>query len=213
MTPFVLSIVSPTIGVILASLVGCSVYLYKKRTMASVELVVNREVPPISVHVAVTNHGRSPIVITGLRLHVPAKCLGVPGVLSDRLGDVSIWRRNCLLGLRRKLETSGSRNDAIASGIKKALPEGFGVFDVVGSRETITIGPYEKVSKRTPLEDCWGTSWYELPLFGTLSNPIVLVPSCKIANHRPLIWWPPKIVGRAPADTASPFWEISMAWN
>ena len=213
MTPLLLSIVSPVVGVAVASLVGYLVYVNKTRITASVELVVDTKSVPPSVDVAVTNRGKSPIVVTALRVHVPAECIGVPGGLGDRLKDVPIWRRNHLLGLRRRLKTSGSRNDAIAKGIKRAFPQGFGIIDVIGAGETIKIGPQEKLSKATPLGDCWGSSWYELPIVGELSNPIILIPSCKIANHRPLVWGPPKLVGRTSAETAHPFWRLDMNWD
>ena len=213
MTPLLLSIVSPVVGVAVASLVGYLVYVNKTRITASVETGRRHEVGPPSVDVAVTNSGKSPIVVTALRVHVPAECIGVPGGLGNRLKDVPIWRRNHLLGLRRRLKTSGSRNDAIAKGIKRAFPQGFGIIDVIGAGETIKIGPQEKMSKATPLGDCWGSSWYELPIVGELSNPIILIPSCKIGNHRPLVWGPPKFVGRRSAETAHPFWRLDMNWD
>ena len=150
MTPLLLSIVSPVIGVTVASLVGYLVYVNKTRITASVELVVDTKSAPPSVDVAVTNLGKSPIVVTALRVHVPAECIGVPGGLGDRFRDVPIWRRNRLLGLRRRLKTSGSRNDAIAKGIKRAFPQGFGIIDVIGAGETIKIGPQEKCPRRPP---------------------------------------------------------------
>ena len=213
MTLLLLSIVSPVVGVAVASLVGYLVFVNKTRITASVDLVVDTNSAPPSVDVAVTNRGKSPIVVTALRLHVPGECIGVPGGLGDFLKDVPNWRRNHLLRLRRRLKTSGSRNDAIAKGIKRAFPQGFGIIEVIGAGETIKIGPQEKMSRATPLGDCWGWSWYELPVVGELSNPMILIPSCKIANHRPLVWGPPKLVGKTSSETAHTFWRLDMNWD
>lgn len=100
--PFVYSIV----GVVAASLVSFLVYVYKTRTAASVEIVIDTQPnhPPL-IAAVVTNNGRSPIVVTALRIHVPPEYIGVSGKLTDPLRDVPVWRRRCLLGLRRRLRT------------------------------------------------------------------------------------------------------------
>ena len=143
---------------------------------------------------------------------MPPENLGLSGKLTDQLKDVPIWRRKCLLGLRRRLKTSGSKNDIIANSIERAFPQGFAIIDVIRGGETIRVGSQEKVSKTVPLNECWGSSWYELPVVGEVSNPILLIPSCKIAKHRPLVCGPPKFLGKASTGVIR-FWQIGMNWD
>ena len=207
-----LPIMYSMIGVVMTSLVAYLVYAYKTHTAASIELIVGTESVPPKVDVVVTNNGRSPIVVTALRVHLPPEHLGLSGKFTDQLKDVPIWRRKCLLGLRRRLKTSGSRNDIIAERIAETFPQGFAIVHVIGGGETLRVGPQEKASRTVSLDECWGSSWYELPGVGELSNPILLVPSCKIAKHRPLVWGPPKLLGHASAGDIG-FWQLGMDWN
>ena len=150
--PFVSSIV----GVAATSLLALLVYLYRTRTSASVEIVIETQPnhPPL-INAVVINNGRSPIVVTVLRVHVPPEYIGASGKLADSLTDVPVWRRKCLLGLRRRLKTSGSRNDAIATSIKRAFPRGFARIDATKSGETIRVSPQEKASRMVPLNEWW----------------------------------------------------------
>ena len=191
-----LPIMYSMISVAMTFLVAYLVYVCKTRTAASIELIIDTSPAPPKVDVVVTNSGRSPIVVTALRVHLPPSHLGLSGKLTDQLKDVPIWRRKCLLGLRRRLKTSGSRNDIIANSIERAFPQGFARIDVIRGGETTRVGSQEKVSKTVPLNEFWGSSWYELPVVGEVSNPILLIPSCKIAKHKPLVWGPPKFLGR-----------------
>ena len=207
-----LPIVYSMVGVAMTSLVAGLVYVYKTQTTASIELIIDTNPAPPKIDVVVTNSGRSPIVVTALRIHMPPDCLGLPGGLTDPLKDVPIWRRGCLLGLRRRFKTSGSKNDIIAKSIKRAVPQGFAIIDVIKGRETMRVGSQEKVSKTAPLNEAWGSFWYELPIVGEVSNPIFLIPSCKIAKHKPLVWGPPKILGRASTGVMG-IWQLGMNWD
>ena len=200
------------IGVAMTSLVAYLVYAYKTQTAASIELIIDTNPAPPKVDVVVTNSGRSPIVVTALRVHLPPEHLGLSGKFTDQLKDVPIWRRKCLLGLRRRFKTSGSKNDIIAKSIERAFPQGFAIIDVIRGGETIRVGPQEKVFKTVPLSECWGSSWYELPVVGEVSNPMLLVPSCKIAKHRPLVWGPPRFLGKASSGVMR-FWQLGMNWD
>ena len=207
-----LPIMYSMIGVAMTCLVAYLVYVYNTRTEASIELVIDTSLTPPKVDVVVTNSGRPPIVVTALRVHLPPENLGLPGKLTDQLKDVPIWRRKCLLGLRRRLKTPGSRNDIIANSIARAFPQGFARIDVIRGGETIKVGSQEKVSKTVPLNECGGSSWYELPVVGEVSNPILLIPSCKIAKHKPLVWGPPKILGKASTGIIRSL-QIGMDWD
>ena len=169
--------------------------------------------PPPLINAIVTNNGRSPIVVTMLRVHVPPEYLGVSGKLTDSLRDVPVWRRKCLLGIRRRLKTSGSRNDIIAASINRAFPRGFARIDVIKAGDTIRVGPQEKASKMVPLNEWWGSSWYEFPTIGELPSPILLIPSCKVAKHRPLVWGPPRFLGKKPPPGTFGIWQMGMNWN
>ena len=211
MTSLLLQIVSSAVGVALTLLVGYLLYLYRRRVAVSVELVTDTRVSPLSVDVVVTNHGRSPVVITSLDIHIPVESVW-DGILAETGDGVPAPKMSRFLKLRRKLRTNGSRNDALALAARAVLPHRSLTSKVIGPHETIRVEPQEKVARPFPLKDTKNSPWY-MPHAGELSNPTTFVPSCKVANHKPLIWGPPTIIGRIVTESGDLPMVMGMNWR
>ena len=211
MTRLLLLTVSPAVSVVLTLLVGYLLYVYGRRVAVSVELVTDTRVSPLSVDVVVTNHGRSPVVITDLDVHIPAESVW-DGILADTADGVPALKMSRFLKLRRRLRTRGSRNDAFALAARAALPRGSLTSKVIGPHETVRVEPQEKVARPFPPNDRKDSPSY-MPQAGELSNPITLVPSCKVANHKPLVWGPPTTIGNIVTESGDLPMVIGMNWR
>ena len=211
MTTLLLQIVSPSVGVVLTLLAGYLLYVYRRRLAVSVELVTDTRVSPLSVDIVVTNHGRSPVVITGLDVHIPAESVW-DGILAGPAYGVAAPKMSRFLKLRRKLRTRGSRNDALAVAARGVLSRGSLTSKVIGPHETIRVEPQEKVARPFPPQDRKDSPWY-MPQAGELSNPTTFVPSCRVAKHKPLIWGPPTIVGKVATESGDLPLVIGMNWR
>lgn len=125
-------------------------------------------------------------MITDLDVHIPAESVW-DGIMADTADGVPAMKMSRFLKLRRRLRTRGSRNDALALAARAALPHGSLTSNVIGPHETVRVEPQEKVARPFPPDDRKDSPSY-MPQAGELSNPITFVPSCKVANHKPLVW-------------------------
>ena len=137
--------------------------------------------------VVVTNHGRSAIVVTELKIHFPAQAV-LPG-LPTLQGPNFKERR--FVKLRRKLKIQGSKNDLLEMIAEAELSRGAFTHDIIKAIETIRVESHEKAARRIIGEN--------LPPYLPkleLPNPETLIPSCKIAKHKNEIWGIPVIIGK-----------------
>ena len=184
------AVVTALIALALSLLAAFLIYLCKQRVIASVEIVVDTRIDPNTIDVVVTNHGRSAIVITELKIYCPAK---------DVIPDWPIpigpnFKKIRLFKLRRKLKTQGSRNDLLMQVAEAQLSQGPLTHHIIKETETMRVGPYEKAGRPLTAEN--------LPPYLPkldLPNPSTLIPSCKIAKRNSEIWGAPVIISKSRA--------------
>ena len=148
------AVVTSLITLALSLLSAYLIYLYKQRVVASVQIVVNTGLDPNTIDVVVTNHGRSAIVVTELKIHFPAKDV-LPGW--PTLQGPSFKERR-FVKLRRKLKTQGSRNDLLEMVAEGQLSRGAFTHDIIKATETMRVEPYEKAARRITGENLPHTS-------------------------------------------------------
>ena len=198
------AVVTALIALALSLLAALLIYLYKQRVIASIEIVVNTRIDPNTIDVVVTNHGRSAIVITELKIHVPAK-----EVIPDwPMPEGPNFNKARLFKLRRKLKTPGSRNDLLMMVAEQLLSQGTLTHQIIKSTETIRVEAHEKAAR--PL------SGENLPRYLPkleLPNPSTLIPSCKIAKHKSEIWGRPVLIGKFAVGEYELPMVMEMNWN
>ena len=183
------AVVTALIALVLNLFAACLIFFYKQRVIASVEIVVNTRIDPNTVDVVVTNHGRSAIVITELKIHIPVEDV-IPG-LPLPIPNGPNFKKVRLFKIRRKLKTRESRNDLLRMVAESQLSQGTFTHDIIKTTETMRVGPHEKASR--PLKG------QNLPAYLPKlepSNPSTFIPSCKIANHKSEIWGSPVTIGK-----------------
>ena len=197
-------VVAALIALALSLTVARLIYLYKQRLIASVEIIVNTRIDPNTVDVVVTNHGRSAIVITELKIHVPAK-----DVIPDwPIPEGPNFKKARLFKIRRKIKTRGSRNDLLEKVAEGQLSQGALTHDIIKTTETMRVEPYEKAARSLAGEN--------LPAYLPkldLPNPSTFIPSCKIANHKSKIWGSPVVIGKMKVGENDLPMVIGMNWK
>ena len=198
------AVVTALIALALSLLAACLIYFYKQRVIASLEIVVNTRIDPNTVDVVVTNHGRSAIVITDLKIHLRAKEI-VPDWPTPRGPD---FRKARLFKIRRKLKTQGSRNHLLMKVAEKLLSQGVLTHDIIKANEAMRVDPHEKMVRRLEGENLPAY----LPRLDS-PNPTTLIPSCKIANHKGEIWGSPVVIGKT--NVGGDEWPmvVTMGWK
>ena len=209
------NVASSLIATLLALLVAFLVYLYRQRPMITVEIVIDSGLAKPTTKVVITNHGRAPTVITELNVHMP---LGNTTIHSPLLPGIATLEPSPLppqwfkvprcLWLRRKLRVFGSHNDMLTSHAKLLLADGSVKHDVLNRTETINVMPNEKASRL--LE---GRKSH--PLTPKMEKPlaVVLIPSCRVAKQKNVVWGKPVIVSQVNIDGYATPLVISYGWG
>ena len=181
------AVVTSLITLALSLLSAYLIYLYKQKVIASVEIIVNTRLDPNTLDVVVTNHGRSAIVVTELKIRFRAQDVlpGLPTLPGPK------FKERRFAKLRRKLKMQGSKNDLLEMVAEGVLSRGAATHDIIKATETIRVEPHEKAARRMIREN--------LPPYlpkVEVSNPATLIPSCKIAKHKNEIWGSPVVIGK-----------------
>ena len=187
---------SSLIAIAIALSITYLLYLFRQRLMVSVQIMVETTAPTPEIRIVITNHGRSAAVITELDVHVCVDeiTLQAPSGLEDSpltLNPVAPKppKRPPLSLIRQKLGTFGSESDRCALYAELRMSKGAGKIDVLNGIETITVMPNEKVSRLLEERESH-------PLAPKVKeiNPLVLIPSCRVAKKKHAVWGRPAIV-------------------
>ena len=162
------------------------VYRFKSRKAVAIEIVAETMVEGPIGTIVVTNHGRTPIVLSEVNAYLPAE-----QILPELPLLPPQFRKPRFLAIRKRMHTHGSQNDSCAATAEKLLCEGAAKATFMPPTETMKVGPHEKAAYpiRHRMVKSYGPT-LELP------DVLTLVPSCKLSGQEQEIWGRAVIVYR-----------------
>ena len=192
-----LAIIGPLIASAILAFFGFAIHLYRIRLKVSLTTHGEKSCPDRGIHMSITNHGKTPIIVDSWTVHMPMK---LPPELAKKLGKPEPSRPKRFGAIRRfawwcigRLLHKWNRT-AQANALRRALADsmlgevhwrypilGPGTTQRVDPRESI-VGAFPRVSDNPSL------------LANASDTPFTIVPSCQIVGHRRCVWGLPSFV-------------------
>lgn len=175
-------LITAIVSLFVTLFVGYLIYRFNQRAIVSIGIYAKTMVKGPIAEIVITNHGRSPIVVTELKIEIPGEQL-LPELFEP---SPTFDEQQVRALIRRRINVPFIMKDARADAADKALSNSAGSLTMLPPTETIKIGPGEKASR--PL----GKSDQEnhLPKV-ELPRMLTLVPSCKLGKKRQrILGWP-----------------------
>ena len=199
---FIQTVGAVLIAILLSSVIGYTLYKFRERKKVSVVIVAEAWAPISEIAVVVSNHGRAPVVITELSVHIPVE------EIAPKLSPARppVIENPHFHKCRRLFRTFDSKNDLHGFAAKRILAAGAMTCQVMPASETATVMPKEKIARQFARAD--SRLWYfrlETP------TSLTLVPSSRTFGDRAEVWGPPTIVGIGEIDgQAVTTWVVSL---